>query len=168
MSSKQCRPRSDATFCGLIWVYTVYSGLSFQYGSRIASQLVSVMSYNLIFTHTSCVLTYILPFNKQSGYPAWLLQLSYLTPLTQSQLAAWGSTDRWVDQIQRVLWHRWLMSSAPISKVSKTKPVSINAFPISSQLAFEVNSSISTFLGFPLQSKYCPFGDRCEFSNNIF
>ena len=79
--------------------------------------LVSVMSHHLNFTYSYCDLTYILHSNKQSGYPAWPLHMPRLTHLTLSQLTVCGSMDRWHKWIQRVLWHRWLMSIVPISKV---------------------------------------------------
>ena len=51
------------------------------------------------------------PISAFFGRPAPELKL------TQSQLTVCGFMDRWHDWIQKVLWHRWLMSIVPLSKV---------------------------------------------------
>ena len=160
-------------FFSLIWVYTVCSGLSVQIllVSTVVLWLVSVMSHHLKFTYSYCELTYILHSNKQSGYPAWPLHTPRLTHLTLSQLTVCGSMDRWHDWIQRVLWHRWLMSIVPISKVAENI-IKVNRwtfilfhFPLKGHLKFITPYPL--FLVVPLQSKHWPFGDKCDFSNNF-
>ena len=139
-------------FWSLIWVYTVCSGLSVQIllVSTVVLWLVTVMSHHLNFTFSYCELTYILHSNKH-GYPAWPLHMPQLTYLTLSQLTVCGSMDRWHDWIQRVLWHRWLLSIVHIQGPWKyeSKPVNIHTFPFPTQRALEIYHPISAFFGCP-------------------
>lgn len=109
----------------------------------------------------------ILRCKRQGGYCPCPWQTSRFTHCMRELLIACGSADKWSLNIQRRLWHRWLMSLPSMSiSLLKTMKLNLWAFTVRYWPVIGDLNLIAPYpfgLGGPFHIIHSPFGPGSHF-----